>query len=170
MLGSSAEVKVRKGRSADARALAEVFRTSWLNAYRGIIPHAHLETMIRRHGASWWATTIRSGANVLVLEFGDVVAGYATLGQARRRGPYQGEIYELYLAPDYQGLGFGEHLFEACRHRLDKNRLKGLIVWALSENAIATDFYWRRGGRPVAKEIETMAGVKIEKTAFAWGS
>ena len=70
------------------------------------------------------------------------------IGSSRQRGPYQGEIYELYLDPIYQGLGLGEHLFEGCRHTLDMRKLNGLIVWALLDNTAACDFYWRRGGRP----------------------
>ena len=72
------------------------------------------------------------------------------IGSSRQRAPYQGEIYELYLDPIYQGLGLGEHLFEGCRHALDMRKLNGLIVWALLDNTAACDFYWRRGGRPIA--------------------
>jgi ribosomal protein S18 acetylase RimI-like enzyme len=151
MLGSSSQVRVRRGKPADAKALADVFRDSWQLAYRGIIPHLHLESMIRRRSHEWWASAVRSGDSIFVLEVGREVAGYSTWGSARARGPYQGEIYELYLAPIYQGLGFGEHLFEACRHAMDERRIKGLICWALAENTPAIDFYWRRGGRPVAK-------------------
>jgi ribosomal protein S18 acetylase RimI-like enzyme len=168
MLGWRSEVRVRKGKPADARALADVFRSSWQGAYRGIIPHIHLENLIRRRGIQWWSATLRSAETVLVLEFEGKVAGYATLGSARGKSQYQGEIYELYLSPIYQGLGLGEHLFEACRSRLDERRLKGLVVWALSDNAQAIDFYWRRGGRPLAKVHELIGGTKLEKTGFAW--
>ena len=138
MLGSGAKVRVRGGKPADAKALANVFKDSWLFAYRGIIPQRHL-------------------------------AGYATLGNSRQRGRYQGEIYELYLDPLYQGLGLGEHLFEGCRHALDMRRLDGLIVWALLGNTSACDFYWRRGGRPVASTFTRIGGARLEKVAFAWG-
>ncbi len=168
MLGSSNSVKVRNAKVGDAKALAAVFRESWLGAYLGIIPHPHLENMIRRRNVRAWASSMRAGEPVLVLEFEGNVAGYATLGASRKRGPYQGEIYELYLSPTYQGLGFGELLFEACRNRLDERRLKGLVVWALSANTAATDFYWRRGGRPFAKTYEAIGGVKLEKIAFGW--
>ncbi|HKZ95392.1 MAG TPA: GNAT family N-acetyltransferase [Hyphomicrobiaceae bacterium] len=168
MLSSGSEAKIRKAKPADAKALAEVFRLSWQQAYLGIIPHAHLESMIKRRGHEWWMGTIRSGDGLLVLEHASRVAGYATFGAARVRGPYQGEIYELYLTPTYQGLGFGEHLFESCRHIFDERRQRGLIVWALAENSMATDFYWRRGGRPVAQTFDRIGGAKLEKIAFAW--
>jgi ribosomal protein S18 acetylase RimI-like enzyme len=168
MLGSSASVRVRRGKPSDAKALASVFRDAWQLAYRAIIPHLHLESMVRRRSPEWWSSAIRSGENLLVLEVGGDVVGYATWGTARARGPYQGEIYEIYLTPTHQGLGFGEHLFEACRHAMDQRRLKGMICWALSENTPAIHFYWRRGGRPIARTFDRIGGERLEKIAFAW--
>ncbi len=168
MLTSSSSVRVRRARVADAKALAEVFRQSWVQAYRGIIPHTHLQNLIRRRGTAWWRSATRSGDDILVLEAGGKIAGYATLGPCRRRGLQQGEIFEIYLTPKYQGLGFGEHLFEACRNRLDQRLLRGLLVWALAENTGAIDFYWRRGGRPVARTTERIGSTSLEKIGFAW--
>jgi ribosomal protein S18 acetylase RimI-like enzyme len=168
MLGSSSELKIRKPRPADAGALSEIFSTSWQQAYRGIIPGLYLDNMIRRRGIDWWRGAVRGGDDLLLLDVAGQTAGYATLGAARTRGPYAGEIYELYLTPTYQGLGFGEVLFEACRAKLDQRRMKGLIVWVLAENTKASDFYWRRGGRPVAKSVERIGPSKLEKIAFAW--
>jgi ribosomal protein S18 acetylase RimI-like enzyme len=168
MLGSTAKVVVRRGRAADAKELANVFRESWLLAYRGIIPHLHLESMIRRRGPEWWVTAIRTGEGILVLELNRMLAGYASCGKARARSKYQGEIYELYLAPIYQGVGLGERLFEGCRHSLDMRGLNGLIVWSLADNTPAVDFYRRRGGRQIAQSTETIGGAKLDKIALAW--
>jgi ribosomal protein S18 acetylase RimI-like enzyme len=153
---------------ADAAALSEVFRESWLYAYRGIIPHVHLEGYIRQRTPEWWRGAVRSGEGNLVLELDGKVVGYATFGNARYRGPYQGEIYELYLDPVCQGVGFGERLFEGCRHALDMRKVRGLMVWALLDNTPACDFYWRRGGRPVATAFTKIGSAKLEKVAFAW--
>jgi len=168
MLGSTTDVSIRRARAADAAALVDIYRDSWRLAYRGIIPHLHLEMMIQRRGIEWWRSAARSGEGLLVLDVAGTLAGYATHGTARTKGPYRGEIYELYLAPTHQGLGLGEHLFEACRHRLDQRRLPGLIVWALVDNSAATSFYWRRGGRPVASTVDRIGGTHLEKVAFAW--
>jgi len=168
MLGSNAKVCVRNGKPADAKALSRIFKEAWQLAYRGIIPHLHLDSMIRQHTPEWWRDVLKSGEGTLVLEMAGTVAGYATIGSARQRSPYQGEIYELYLDPIYQGLGLGEHLFEGCRHALDMKRLNGLIVWALLENTAACDFYWRRGGRPIASAFTKIGGARLEKVAFAW--
>ena len=168
MLGSHSIARVRRGRPADAVALAELFRDSWQATYRSIIPPVHLETLIRRRGSDWWAGALRSGDTILLIEVEGKPAGYATCGPSRARSRYQGEIYELYLAPVYQGLGFGEVLFEACRATLDERKLSGLVVWALSANTPAIDFYWRRGGRPFATSFDRIGGAKLEKIALAW--
>lgn len=168
MLGSSLQVLVRDARPADAAALADIYRQTWEHAYRGIIPHLHLDGMIRRRGPAWWRGAARSRDCILIIEYEDEAIGYATCGTSRSRGPYRGEIYEIYLLPDYQGLGFGEYLFEACRHKLDERRLRGLIVWALAQNSMAVSFYWQRGGRPIATTYERLGGKRLEKIAFAW--
>ena len=168
MLGSGSKVCVRKGKVADAPAIAEVFRESWLLAYRGIIPHVQLEGYIRRRTPEWWRSAVRSSEGTLVLELDDKLVGYATFGSARNRGPYQGEIYELYLDPVHQGLGFGERLFESCRHALETRKVRGVIVWSLIDNTPACNFYWRRGGRPIATSFTKIGTAKLEQVAFAW--
>ena len=160
---------VRDATPEDAISLEQVFRESWRHAYRGIIPHCELEAIIARHDRGFWRRIAKGAAGPLVLEVAGVVAGYASFGPSRARGGgYEGEIFELYLTPTHQGLGFGERLFESARHRLDEMRARGLIVWALSENESACAFYERRGGRPVARGETNLGGKRLEKIAFGW--
>lgn len=168
MLGTTIDLDVRRARIADAPALAGIFRDTWRATYRGVIPHVHLENMIRRRGTARWRSSIRGGEMVLVAQHQDKYVGYATCGTARSRGAHKGEIYEIYLLPEYQGLGFGEYLFEACRYRLDERRLRGMVVWALAENTGAVNFYWQMGGRPLVSAYERVGGIRLEKIAFAW--
>ena len=171
MLGSSSNIVVRRGKLSDAKALAGIFRDTWRQAYAGIIPHLHLEGMIGRRGQQWWSSTIRSRESVLVIASSREVVGYATLGLSRTRGRIgkaEGELYEIYISPLHQGQGLGEHLFEAARHTLEMRGHAGLIVWALADNQGAIDFYWRRGGKPVAERVEEIGGAKLKKLAFEW--
>ena len=168
MLESGAKVQIRKSSPADAGSLADIFRQSWEQAYLGIIPHLHLQSIIARRGLSWWKRSLRHSDGTLIIDIDGVIAGYATCGTSRSRGKYQGEIFELYLAPDYQGIGFGERLFEACRHDLEMRQLRGMVVWALLDNTIACDFYWRRGGRPIAEATDRFGKTELSKVAFGW--
>jgi ribosomal protein S18 acetylase RimI-like enzyme len=162
-------IEIRKAEPRDADAIADVHQQAWLGAYSGIIPHRALSVMISRRGAEWWGNAIRRAATVLVVEIGGIVAGYATIGKNRARElSQQGEIYELYLRPEYQGIGLGSRLFAAARQRLAESGLAGMVVWALEENAGALSFYEGAGGRDVAEGIEIFDHKAVKKVAFVW--
>jgi ribosomal protein S18 acetylase RimI-like enzyme len=162
-------IDIRKAEPRDAAAIAEVHHEAWRGAYSGIIPHKALNAMISRRGRDWWANAIRRAASVLVIEIGGVVAGYATMGRNRARElRQQGEIYELYLRPEYQGVGLGSRLFAAARQRLADRGLHGLVVWALEENVNALQFYAGAGGRDVAEGVEVFDQKALRKVAFVW--
>jgi ribosomal protein S18 acetylase RimI-like enzyme len=163
------DIAIRQADPRDAGAIASVHLESWSSAYRGLIPHKALNSMIARRGAEWWARVIgRSGA-VLVAEIGGTVAGYVTYGRNRARQlSQQGEIYELYLLPEYQGIGLGTKLFDAARKALRAHDLKGLVVWALEDNQLANGFYQGLGGRDVAEGTETFDDKTLKKIAYVW--
>jgi ribosomal protein S18 acetylase RimI-like enzyme len=164
-------VHIRPARLKDASALAAAYEEAWRNAYQGIIPHISLQRMLARRGLRWWESALRKRTPLLVLDFGGEAAGYATYGRCRLgRAPFQGEIFELYLHPIYQGLGLGEKLFDGTRARLAELRLKGLLVWALADNDAACGFYQRLGGKPIAEGAETFGDVSLRKVAFAWSA
>jgi len=162
-------IDIRRADSRDAEAIADVHLRAWLGAYAGIIPHRALTRMVGRRGIQWWETAIRRAANVLVVEIGGEIAGYATLGRNRARQlPQDGEIYELYLKPEYQGIGLGRRLFSAARGQLAARGLAGLVVWALEENSNALSFYAGLGGRDVAEGVEIFDQKALRKVAFVW--
>lgn len=162
-------IDIRKADPRDADAIAEVHHEAWRGAYAGIIPHRALTAMINRRGGEWWANAIRRAATVLVIEIGGKIAGYATLGRNRARElKQQGEIYELYLRPECQGIGLGSRLFSAARQRLADHGLKGMVVWALEENENALAFYAGAGGRDIAEGVEVFDQKALKKVAFVW--
>ena len=161
-------IDIRKAEPRDASAIAEVHQEAWRGAYSGIIPHRTLTSMINRRGVDWWANAIKA-ATVLVVEIGGTIAGYATIGKNRARElRQQGEIYELYLRPEYQGIGLGSRLFKAAKNRLSDHGLRGLVVWALEDNHNALAFYAGNGGRDVAEGVEVFEQKALKKVAFVW--
>src|SRR3954451_17962216 len=162
-------VDIRKAEPGDADAIADVHRDAWQGAYAGIIPHRALTAMINRRGSQWWANAIKRAATVLVIEIGGKIAGYATIGRNRARELRQeGEIYELYLRPECQGIGLGTRLLSAARERLSAHGLRGMVVWALEENANAVSFYASAGGRYIAEGVEVFDQKAVRKVAFIW--
>jgi ribosomal protein S18 acetylase RimI-like enzyme len=162
-------ITIRNARPADAERIAEVHDAAWRDAYRGVIPGRELERMIARRGPRWWESAIRRGSRIAVLDFDDAVEGYASYGPNRVPAlPYQGEIYEIYLAPEFQGLGFGRRLFRAAREDLAEHGYGSTVVWALADNERALAFYRRLGGRVVREAQEKFASEYRKRIALGF--
>lgn len=161
--------EIRQAKLADAVAISAIHLAAWRGAYTGIIPHRSLNTMLERRGADWWTRAINRSTQILVADIGGVVAGYATLGPNRARQlPQRGEVYELYIRPEYQGFGLGSRLLGAARRSLGDQGLKGVVVWVLEDNDLAVSFYQGAGGQDVAEGVECFEGKTLKKLAFVW--
>ena len=166
---STTLIEIRRAKASDAVDVAGTHDEAWRAAYQGIIPGNELDKLINRRGPDWWDSAIRKGSRITILQFGDRIAGYANYGRNRARSLfYDGEVYELYLRPEFQGLGFGRRLFTAARKDLVQSGLKSLVVWALSDNEPAMEFYRALGGRAVARSSEKFGAKTLDKVAYAW--
>ncbi len=166
---STVTIGTRRAKQEDAAHIAQVHDAAWQNAYAGIVPHKALARMIQRRGETWWSNAIRRATLVQVIEMNRRIVGYATIGRNRVEAlPLQGEVYELYLAPEYQGIGLGKQLFAAARGELRRRGLAGAVVWVLADNDRAIRFYEREGGRALADGNEYFDGQRLLKVAYAW--
>lgn len=162
-------IDIRPAELEDTWQVAQTHRLSWANAYNGLLPHKSLRQMFERRNAIWWERAIRGSANVLVLDVGGTIAGYTTLGVNRvKELSQQGEIYELYLRPEFQGVGLGQKLFTESRRFLNSLNHSGCIIWSLDDNTRAKQFYKAMGGQKIASGHEIFDGKKFGKVAYAW--
>jgi ribosomal protein S18 acetylase RimI-like enzyme len=162
-------IRIRMAQTGDAAHVAAIHDSSWMEAYRGIIPGPHLEKMVQRRGETWWAGAIARGSRVAVLDYDGIPIGYASYGRNRAASlPYRGEIFELYLKPEFQGLGFGSRLFSAAKRELASHGFSSTVVWCLGENERAVSFYERLGGLLVGRAHEKFGEMACERLAFGW--
>lgn len=162
-------ITIRPARIGDAKEIAQVHDSAWRDAYRGIIPGRELERMIARRGPDWWQAAIRRGSRLMVLEFDETISGYASYGRNRLPSlPFGGEIFELYLAPEFQGLGFGRRLFESARKDLAEYGLDTTLVWALCDNERALGFYQHLGGKVSRRAAERFGDEERDRVAFGF--
>jgi ribosomal protein S18 acetylase RimI-like enzyme len=167
---STLAIDVRRAETRDAEEITAVHDAAWRYAYDGLIPARELSRIVARRGPRWWQRAIRRGTAILVLEVGGAICGYATLGPNRARNLAQkGEVYEIYLKPEYQGVGLGTRLFLSARRELARFGFDTIVVWALADNDGACSFYRNAGGRKVARANERFGEVSLTKIAFAWG-
>ncbi len=178
MLASS--VIIRVARPQDAEDLALVHEQSWRSTYQGILPHLALERQIAARSTQWWKRVLTKSRDILILKIEGEPAGYCSAGRstlgshpnamsARKGAAFKGEIFELYLKPEYQGLGFGSRFFDAARETLiSRGIAPGLVVWSLSDNEQACAFYRAKGGRDLGQVKDCFGGVSVMKSGFGW--
>ncbi|TNM60841.1 GNAT family N-acetyltransferase [Aliirhizobium smilacinae] len=162
-------IDVRRADPQDARTISEVHRESWKQAYAGLIPHKPLIQMLERRGEKWWRKATDGPATLLVIEVAGQLAGYATIGLNRARSlPYDGEIYEIYLRPEFQGVGLGRRLFSESRKLLKSLGCTGLVVWCLEDSEHAIRFFRRHDGVDAVEGVEDFGGTQLRKLGFVW--
>lgn len=162
-------IDVRPAEPQDARAISEVHRLSWTQAYAGLIPHKPLTQMIERRKENWWRKATRGPATLLVLDVAGSIAGYSTIGLNRAKAlPYDGEVYEIYLRPEFQGIGLGRRLFGESRRLLKSLGCDGLVVWCLEDSENASRFFRRHGGLDMVEGMEDFGGTDLRKIGFVW--
>jgi ribosomal protein S18 acetylase RimI-like enzyme len=104
-----------------------------------------------------------------LLVFDGTPQGYASIGYARGLWPWPaGEIFELYVAPPFQGVGLGKQLFRHARRTLKSSGFDRVIVWALEDNAMACGFYRALGGEVAASAPERYGKSTLTRVAFVF--
>lgn len=129
--------------SDDRMAISKIYEDSWKHAYSGIIPQDFLDSIPKGR----WAEVIDSkGWNTqIVLEDGRIV-GTLSYGKSRFSDLEQyGEIYSIYILPEYTGKGIGKALLNSAIKGLSEAGYKDVFLWVLEENELARRFYEKMG-------------------------
>lgn len=168
-------VVVRRARLSDAAEVARVHVDTWRCSYAGILPDRYLVGMNEIRNAAQWRRIIVTPAcdeAVMVAErrgrSGQELVGFGSAGVSRyRRLGYQGEVYTLYVAPDWQGCGIGSRLLYGLFSLLARRDQHSALIAVLSANP-ARYFYEAQGGRAIADLREMFAGEPIRQTIYGW--
>jgi ribosomal protein S18 acetylase RimI-like enzyme len=163
-------LSIRAANVADVRAISRVDVETWRSTYAGVLPDQLLIGLSERQRAGVWSRFIirRPGDTVAALDDEGVMWGFGSCGAQRDPDlPYSGEIFSLYVSPDYQGQGVGRQLLLALFARLIRCGLYSAVIWVLTANP-ARYFYERVGGRVIARRRIDMAHNQVDAIAYAW--
>ncbi len=148
------DVVVREADPLDVGAIAQVQVSSWRAAYRGVVPDAFLDNMDVDARAERWreGITDRPGGQITYLaQLDEVAAGFGAVGACRDPGATGvGELYAIYVSPEYWRRGIGRALHTACLDALRGQGYDEARLWVLEANPQARAFYerfdWRSDG------------------------
>lgn len=137
-------IEIRKMETdAEIRGKAYVHWKSWQEAYPGIVSREYLDRLTLEKCEE---IAFRWRDNILVAKDGDRVAGFVGYGTARNEENAEvGEIFSIYVLPEYWGKGVGPELMKnALDHLTEHGRIE---VTVLKENGRAIRFYEKCGFR-----------------------
>ena len=165
---------VRAATAADAGGIARTHIDTWRDTYAGIIPTRILLKMSERAHVAMWSTELArsrgDGAIVVADAAGAGVVGFGSCGLARSaEPPYAGEVFTLYVHPDYQGTGVGKRLLASLFRRLLAKDLRSALIWVLADNP-ARFFYQAMGGALVAVRTQRLWGTELQESGYGWAN
>lgn len=158
-------VVIRSASAADAAQVAGVQRESWRAAYDGIIAREIIdEVMMPDEGARVRQTFLTRPWQRMIAAVDERagVVGYASfgpevdvLGAPWPHPPTKGgeagqvgELYALYVHPDWWSTGTGRALMDRVLARTRRAAYPEIVLWVLEGNARARRFYQRAGFAP----------------------
>lgn len=169
---------IRRGRTSDAPAIGRVYVETWQSTYAGLLPDQLLTRMSDVRQSAWWSRALgdpkeRRGIFVADDEEAGVV-GFGSCGPVREipdgldgTETRVGEVYTLYIEPDFQNQGLGRRLLDAMFRQLQADGCDTAVLWMLDDNP-SRFFYEGLGGAPVGRRADRMAGTEVEEVAYAW--
>jgi ribosomal protein S18 acetylase RimI-like enzyme len=162
-------ITVRPARPTDARAIAGLDVETWRSTYAGILSPGYLVGLSeRRREMGWRMTILREPRDVRVaVDIAGMIRGFGSCGPSRSERHYPGEVFTLYVAPDWQNRGIGRRLLISLFRRLAASGLDAAIVWVLRDNP-SRFFYERLGGRRVSYKPIDVGGGRVEAISYGW--
>jgi ribosomal protein S18 acetylase RimI-like enzyme len=154
-------MKVREARRTDSRRIAEVSVRSWQEGYRDLMPAEYLASLsVEQREARWLEVHADPGRDLVVVEDGETIWGFAVIGASRDADapPGVGELRSLYVDPAAWHRGCGRALWTEQHARLRARGYREATLWVLAGNARAQRFYESLGFAPDAGAIQEFEG------------
>jgi len=163
------EITIRAARPGDAAGIARLDVETWRTTYAGVLSTPYLVGLSaerRQHG--WTKVIEHEPRDVRVaVDANGAILGFGSCGRCRGEPGFTGEVFTLYVGPDWQNLGIGRRLLLSLFARLVDQGCNAVIIWVLQENP-ARFFYQRLGGSFVCRKTFPFAGKPIEAAGYGW--
>jgi ribosomal protein S18 acetylase RimI-like enzyme len=169
-------IGVRPATAQDAFGIAHVHVETWRATYPTLLPHDYLAKHLSIDTrAIYWQRTLQAGRTdeaVFVATEGFDVVGFCSVGPARKApkdsaGGKWGEIFTLYVLPDFHEQGIGRMLLANGLAELVERGFSSALLWVVAGNP-SRFFYEAMGGQAIGTDVEKFAGARIEEICYAW--
>jgi ribosomal protein S18 acetylase RimI-like enzyme len=163
--------QIRPATAEDVEAISHVHIDSWRTAYLEIISQAHLDNLnLDAHTARHTRLMAKPGYRYFVAESKTAgIIGFISGGPERSGdGRYTGELYAIYLLQDFHRRGIGTSLVREWARKMLDDGLPNAMVWVLSANVRALEFYKRIGARFHREDKVHIGGEHLPEQALVF--
>jgi ribosomal protein S18 acetylase RimI-like enzyme len=159
-MSNELHIQTRPATLRDAKTIAELQVATWQTAYANIVPEDHLKGLsVDKLQAQWREAIQYAEPQVVVALDGNAIVGFAGYDRSRdpKTKPTTGEIWAMYVAPDYWDEGAGLALWDACREGLLEEGCIEVTLWVLIRNERAMRFFDLAGFKREMNTAKTVA-------------
>ena len=171
-------IKIRRAARADAADIGRIHVETWQATYSGLLPDRMLAQMSDVRQSAWWSRLLADPGEARGVFVADDeamgVVGFGSCGLVRDppeglsgRERRVGEVYTLYVEPDFQNQGLGRRLLDALFRQLNADGCDAVVLWMLADNPTRF-FYEGMGGEIVGSRREAFAGTTVDEVAYVW--
>lgn len=164
------DISFREATVADCLAVARVHVQSWQESFAGIVPQAFLDKMsVEKRARAFEKGFSAASYKMYVAEVtGRGVIGFADFGQPREDiDAYEGELYAIYLLPEFQRKGVGGRLFDLGVEYFVRSDKSSMYLLALEVSPYRL-FYEKMGGQIVGRKQIEIEGVMYDELVYGW--
>lgn len=139
---------IKYAKITDSDILGQIHSQSWKAAYKNIIPDEILNNITAEKRAKFFEKAIADGLEEDAIIYQDDTAlGLICIGKCRDLNLDNsfGEIWGIYLLPEYWNLGIGSRLMNWGINELRNKGYSKIALWVLEDNLNAIKFYEKHG-------------------------
>lgn len=170
-------ITLRKAEEKDIPIIASLHIEGWKGAYGGIVDQGYMDTLTVEKRIADWTSWLASGeSEVFIAESEGKPAGFVVTGRTKTPPPgsspirpsHSGEVYALYLHPDYWRRGIGTDLLKHAARTLKEKKHSTLCLWVLEANHRARSFYEKMGGQKLGGKMIDIGPSSLKEICYGW--
>ena len=138
---------IREATPKDAASIATIQQTSWVEAYKNIIPMKYLTLRSLEEGTAKWEEILTNSpfTHYIAFDKSNKAVGFVAFGTSLNENfPNHGELKAIYVLESAHGTGIGSQLHDIALNALKQSHERS-ILHVLQENQRALTFYQHKG-------------------------